>query len=101
MNKQKLLALLLTTSTVLGNETNAFAATEYVDSVGSVAGDITNSVKTGQDTYQSQESEYQSGSEGTNEASVYATKQSTFTTTIPKTLVLGGGKINKVITALP
>lgn len=65
-------------------------ATEVTNSVGSVKEDITNGTKTGQDTTQGKQSEYQqAGTEG-NSTNVYLTKMSTYTVTIPKTVILDG-----------
>lgn len=65
-------------------------ATEVTNSVGSVQEDITNETKTGQDTAQGKQSEYQQATKETESTKVYLTKVSTFTVTIPKTVILDG-----------
>lgn len=57
MNK-KILATILTIALICTMSVSVFAASDYVNSTGSEADDISNTAVTGQDTYQDKQSEY-------------------------------------------
>ena len=87
-----MLALSMCFCGVAGTSVGVFAD-EYVNSVGSVAADITNETKVGQDTVQGQQSEYYEAIKEEVDVSavnVYATVASEFEVVIPKTVILDG-----------
>ena len=94
MKKNNILNACLTGAMILSTAMPVCAASRYTtDSVGSVAGDITNSTKTGVDAVQSKKSEYHNevtADKAANNCNVYVTKASTFSVVIPKTIVLNG-----------
>lgn len=71
----KIVAVGIAASVMCSAAVPAFAATKYENSIGSVAEDITNPVKIGQDKTQSQQSEYQDVSDfvQSSTCNVYAT----------------------------
>ena len=94
MKKEKILSLIMATTMIMGSATTVFAATDHnVDSIGSVAKDITNTTKIGYDEVQNQKSAYTNeitADANENTCNVYLTKASTFSVVIPKTIVLDG-----------
>lgn len=94
MKKEKLLSLTMAATMIMSSALPVFAESDHnVDSVGSVAEDITNTTKVGQDTVQNQKSEYSDEitvDADTNACEAYLTKASTFSVVIPKTIVLDG-----------
>ena len=95
---KKILSLTMAATMIMGSTLPVFAATEHnTDSVGSVAEDITNETKVGQDVVQNQQSEYTdeiTKDQSENTCNAYLTKASTFSVIIPKTIVLDGSAEN-------
>lgn len=98
MKKEKLLSLIMATTMIMSSTLPVFAESNHnVDSVGSVAEDITNETKIGQDVVQNQHSEYSdeiTKDQSENTCNAYLTKASTFSVVIPKTIVLDGSAEN-------
>ena len=89
MKMKKMISTLLSLSMVMGMVAPV-QASEVTNSIGSVKEDITNTDATGQDTAQGKQSEYQEAGTNSDSTNVYLTKISTYTVTIPKTVILDG-----------
>ena len=93
---KKALSLLLVLAIGCSLCVTAFAANddEIPSSVGSVAADITNTTKVGQDSAQQKQSEYGEVEKGElddeHKCEVYVTKGSSYTVQIPKVVILDG-----------
>lgn len=95
MNKNKFIkntiAVSLALLTATGSIMPVMAATQNVNSVGSVAEDISNSIKVGTDTNQNKVSEYKTYSADTaTSTDVYVTQTSTFSVVAPVIAIIGG-----------
>lgn len=87
----KIIAVSLTALTLSSSAVPAMAATQNVNSIASVAEDISNSQKVGQDKNQSKQTKYSEYQDDTNASTdVYITQTSTFSVTAPVIAILNG-----------
>ena len=87
----KLIAFCMMIITTLSISTPAMAASKYINSSGSVIEDIVNSVKTGKDKNQNEETKYESySSDSSTTTSVYVSQASTFSVIAPVIATMNG-----------
>ena len=87
----KLTAICMMIITTLSISTPAMAATEYMNSTGSVVEDVTSTIKHGEDKNQKEQSKYaQYTSDSSSTTDVYVSQASTFSVTAPVVAILNG-----------
>ena len=87
----KLTAICMMIITTLSISTPAMAATEYMNSTGSVVEDVTSTIKHGEDKNQKEQSKYaQYTSDSSSTTDVYVSQASTFSVTAPVVAILSG-----------
>ena len=87
----KIIAVSLTALTLTSSAVPAMAATDNVNSIASVAEDVSNSQKVGQDKNRAKQTKYSEYQDDTNTSTdVYVSQTSTFSVTAPVVAILNG-----------